>query len=65
MLSWFWLLIIIFKILFLKYSLSDFPGDLVVKNPPTNAGNTGSIPGRGTKDPGAVGELNTQVLQGN
>ena len=23
----------------------DFPGDLVVKNPPANAGDTGSIPG--------------------
>ena len=50
----FWLLFL--KILFLKYSLSDFPGDLVVKNPPANAGNTGSIPGGGTKDPGAAGQ---------
>ena len=26
---------------------SGFPGGLVVKNPPANAGNTGSIPGPG------------------
>ena len=25
----------------------DFPGGLVVKNPPCNAGDTGSIPGLG------------------
>ena len=25
----------------------DFPGDAVVKNPPSNAGDTGSIPGPG------------------
>ena len=25
----------------------DFPGDAVVKNPPANAGDTGSIPGPG------------------
>ena len=30
-------------------SLGDFPGGLVVKNPPGNAGNTGLIPGGGTK----------------
>ena len=28
-------------------NIKDFPGDPVVKNPPANAGNTGSIP-----DPG-------------
>ena len=26
----------------------DFPGGAVVKNPPANAGDTGSIPGPGT-----------------
>ena len=31
-----------FKILF-----RDFPGGTVVKNPPANAGDTGSIPGPG------------------
>ena len=29
----------------------------VVKNPPSNAGDTGSIPGRGTKIPHATGQL--------
>ena len=27
--------------------LLDFPGGAIVKNPPANAGNTGSIPGSG------------------
>ena len=31
----------------------DFPGGPVVKNPPSNAGDVGSIPGRGTKIPHA------------
>ena len=32
----------------LKITLKeDFPGDPMVKNPPANAGNTGSIPGPG------------------
>ena len=35
----------------------DFPGGPVVKNPPSNAGNTGSIPGQGTKIPHAAGQL--------
>jgi len=33
-----------------------FPGGSVVKNPPANAGNTGSIPGSG-KSPHAIGQL--------
>ena len=33
----------------------DFSGGPVVKNPPFNAGDTGSIPGWGTKVPHAVG----------
>ena len=32
---------------FKKRNLWDFPGDAVVKNPPANAGDTGSIPGPG------------------
>ena len=32
----------------------DFPGGTVVKNPPANAGGTGSNPGRGTKIPPAA-----------
>ena len=35
----------------------DFPGGPVVKNPPYNAGDAGSIPGQGTKTPHAVGKL--------
>ena len=30
-----------------KNFMSDFPGDAVGKNPPANAGGTGSIPGPG------------------
>ena len=33
----------------------DFPGGPVVENLPYNAGDVGSIPGRGTKIPHAVG----------
>ena len=32
----------------------DFPSGPVVKSPPSNAGDMGSIPGRGTKIPHAV-----------
>ena len=35
----------------------DFPGGPVVKNPPSNAGDVGSIPGQGTKIPHATGQL--------
>ena len=35
----------------------DFPGGPVVKNPPANAGDMGSIPGLGIKIPPAVGKL--------
>ena len=35
----------------------DFPGGPVVKNPPSNAGDAGSIPGWGTKIPHATGQL--------
>ena len=36
---------------------ADFPGGPVVKNPPSNAGGTGSIPGRGAEIPHASGQL--------
>ena len=36
----------------------DFPGSLAVKNLPSNAGDAGSIPGRETKIPHAVEQLN-------
>ena len=35
----------------------DFPGGPVVKNPPSNARDTGSIPGWGTKIPQEAGQL--------
>ena len=35
----------------------DFPGSPVVKNPPSNAGDAGLIPGQGTKIPHAAGQL--------
>ena len=40
-----------------KSSNGDFPGGPVVMNLPCNAGNGGSIPGRGTKIPRAVEQL--------
>ena len=40
-----------------KTSRRDFPGGPVVKNPPSNAGDTSSIPGQGTKIPHATGQL--------
>ena len=39
----------------------DFPGGPVVENPPCNAGDEGSIPGRGTKIPHAVGQLSPRA----
>ena len=41
----------------LQYCIEDFPGGPVVKNPPSNAGDVGSISGRGTKIPHAAGQL--------
>ena len=35
----------------------DFPGGPVVKNPPSNAGDMGSIPGQEAKIPHAMGQL--------
>ena len=35
----------------------NFPGGSVVKNLPSNTGDTGSIPGQGTKIPCAVEQL--------
>ena len=35
----------------------DFPGGPVVKNAPSIAGDVGSIPGRGTNNPHAAGQL--------
>ena len=40
-----------------KHNSSDFPGGSVVKNPSYSAGNSGSIPGQGTKIPHALEHL--------
>ena len=37
--------------------IRDIPGGPVVKNPPSNVGDMGAIPGRGTKIPHAAGQL--------
>ena len=42
----------------------DFPGGPVVKNPPSNAGDVGSIPGWGTKIPHAAGQLSPRATTG-
>ena len=42
----------------IKNRTRDFPGGPMVKNPPSNAGDAGSIPGQGTKIPHAMGQLN-------
>ena len=39
----------------------DFPGGPVVKNPPSNAGDVGSIPGWGAKIPHATGQLSPRA----
>ena len=41
----------------LKLKAGDFPGGPVVKNPPANTGDMGSIPGQGTRVPHAVEQL--------
>ena len=41
----------------------DFPGGPVVTNPPSNAGDVGSIPGQGTKIPRAMGWLSLRALE--
>ena len=42
----------------------DFPGGPVVKNPCSNAGDEGSIPGQGTKIPHASGQLSLHATIG-
>ena len=46
-----------FKIIYCR----DFPSSPIVKNPPSNAGDAGSIPGQGTKIPHPSGQLNPQT----
>ena len=47
----------------LKGKGKDFPDGPVVKDPPANAGDMGSIPGQGTKIPHASGQLSPHMLQ--
>ena len=42
-------------------SFWGFPGGPVVKNPPSNAGDAGLIPGRGTKIPHAAGQISPRA----
>ena len=44
-----------------KKNFRDFPHGSVVKNPPYNVGNSGSIPGRGTKITRATGQLRSSA----
>ena len=41
----------LFQEVFPDYAHQDFPGGLVGKNSPSNAGDTGSLPSLGTKTP--------------
>ena len=47
------------KVSQLKRNSENFPSSPAVGNPPSNAGDVGSIPGRGTKIPRASGQLST------
>ena len=47
----------------IKKSIGHFPGGPVVKNPPSNSGDTGLIPGQGTKIPHAAGQLSPRALE--
>ena len=44
-----------------KKILGDFPGDPVVKNPPSHTGDAGLIPGQVTKILHASGQLNLRT----
>ena len=48
-----------FKFYITESTTRGFPGDSVVKNPPVNAGDVGSIPGSGR----SPGEMNDNPLQ--
>ena len=49
-------------VVWLKACLRDFPSASVVKNPPSNAGHTGSISGWGTKILHVAGKLSLSAL---
>ena len=48
-------------LLYLKWITRDFPGGPVVKNPPSKAGDLGSIPGQVAEIPQATGRLSPCV----
>ena len=48
---------------YFKSNGRDFPGGPVVKNEPSNAGDGGLIPGRGTGIPHAAGQLSLRALE--
>ena len=48
--------------IFIRNLCRDFPGCPVVKNLPSNAGNTRSIPGGGTKSPHAMEQLSLRAI---
>ena len=48
---------------FLKRFYRDFPGGLVVKTSPSNAGNADSIPGHGAKIHMSLGQKNQNIKQ--
>ena len=50
-------LYLFFFFIYIKYHCGDFSGGPVVKNPPCNTVDMGSIPGRGTKIPLASEQL--------
>ena len=45
----------------LKWLMRDFPDGPVVKNPPSNARDLGSVPGWGTKILHAAGQLSPNI----
>ena len=47
----------IYQVSHSEVSLGDYTGGPVLKNPPCNAGDLGSIPGKGTKIPHATEQL--------
>ena len=47
--------------MFKNMCIRDFPGGPMVKNPPSKAGDAGSIPDQGTKIPHAAGQLRLQA----
>ena len=46
-----------------KVGVQDFPGGPVVKNPPCNVKDAGSVPGWGTKIPHALPQLTPDVAK--